>query len=105
MSYPKDILSTRAVVKTGLYAILPRGGLVNNVLPGVTGAKVSIVASPKLGASFVQYVIETEAGAAAQEPLCAETGVDSIVVFEIKIWTTCIYIKIKIIIKFWRIFH
>lgn len=79
MSYPKDILSTRAVVKPGLYAILPRGGLVNNVLPGVTGAKVSIVASPKLGASFVQYVIETEAGAAAQEPLCAETGVEGFI--------------------------
>lgn len=34
MSYPKDLLSTRAIVKPGLYAILPRGGLVNNVIPG-----------------------------------------------------------------------
>ena len=79
MSYPNDILSTRAIVKPGLYAILPRGGLVNNVLPGVEGAKVSIVASPKLGASFVQYVIEAEAGAAAGEPLCSEEGVEGFI--------------------------
>lgn len=76
MSYPNDILSTRAIVKPGLYAILPRGGLVNNVLPGVEKAKVSIVASPKLGASFVQYVIEAEAGAVAREALCQEKGVE-----------------------------
>ena len=79
MSYPNDILSTRAIVKPGLYAILPRGGLVNNMLPGVEGAKVSIVASPKLGASFVQYVIEAEAGAAAKEPLCNEAGVEGFI--------------------------
>ncbi len=77
MSYPKDVLSTRAIVKPGLYAVLPRGGLVNNVLPGVEKAKVSIVASPKLGASFIQYVIETEVGGCAKEPLAAEKGVES----------------------------
>lgn len=77
MSYPKDVLSTRAIVKPGLYAVLPRGGLVNNVIPGVENAKVSIVASPKLGASFVQYVIEAEAGGCAKEPLAAEAGAES----------------------------
>lgn len=77
MSYPQDLLSTRAIIKPGLYAILPRGGLVNNIIPGVTDCKISIVASPKLGAGFVQYVIEAEAGAAAAAPLAAEAGAES----------------------------
>lgn len=79
MSYPKDVLSTRAIVKPGLYAVLPRGGLVNNVIPGVENAKVSIVASPKMGAGFVQYVIEAEAGGCAKEPLAAEKDVESFI--------------------------
>lgn len=77
MSYPQDILSTRAVVKPGLYAVLPRGGLVNNVIPGVENAKVSIVASPKLGAGFVQYVIEAAADGEAKMPLAAEKDAES----------------------------
>ena len=79
MSYPKDVLSTRAIVKPGLFAVLPRAGLVNNVLPGVENAKVSIVASPKLGASFVQYVIEAEADGCAKKPLAAEPDVESFI--------------------------
>lgn len=62
MGYPSDILATRAVVKHGTYAIVPPTGLVNNVIPGIEGCKVSIVASPKMGASFVQYVIEAQKG-------------------------------------------
>lgn len=58
MPYPTDILSTRAIVKHGSYAVIPPDGLVNNVVPGIEGCRVSIVASPKMGASFVQYVIE-----------------------------------------------
>ena len=58
MPYPTDILSTRAIVKHGSYAVIPPDGLVNNVVPGIEGCRVSIVASPKMGAGFVQYVIE-----------------------------------------------
>lgn len=58
MPYPTDILSTRAIVKHGSYAVIPPAGLVNNVVPGIEGCRVSIVASPKMGAGFVQYVIE-----------------------------------------------
>ena len=43
MSYPKDLLSTRAVVKPGLWAVIPKTGLVNNVIPNIIGGKVSIV--------------------------------------------------------------
>ena len=55
MSYPEDLLSTRAVVKPGLWAVIPKTGLVNNVIPNIIGGKVSIVCSPKMGASFTQY--------------------------------------------------
>ena len=60
MSYPKDLLSTRAIVQHGRYAIIPPEGLVNNQLPYFEKCNTSIIASPKLGASFVQYLIEME---------------------------------------------
>lgn len=58
MGYRNDLLGTRAEVHPGLWAVIPPDGLVNNVIPYITGCKVSIVASPKMGASFVQYVVE-----------------------------------------------
>ena len=58
MGYRKDLLATRAQVKPGLWAVIPPDGLVNNVIPYITGCKVSIVASPKMGAGFVQYVVK-----------------------------------------------
>lgn len=63
MGYPNDLLSTRAIVKPGLYAVIPPTGLVNNVIPGIEGCKISIVASPKMGAGFVQYIVEASLGA------------------------------------------
>ncbi|MDF2568007.1 MAG: (S)-ureidoglycine aminohydrolase [Oscillospiraceae bacterium] len=60
MSYPSDLLSTRAVIKPGLFAVIPKEGLVNNVIPYIQKCKVSIVASPKMGANFVEYVVTAE---------------------------------------------
>jgi (S)-ureidoglycine aminohydrolase len=77
MSYPKDLLSTRAVVKPGLWAVIPPDGLVNNVVPGIEGCRVSIVASPKMGASFVQYVVEAKPDGGAALPWAAEDMVES----------------------------
>ncbi len=77
MGYPTDLLSTRAVVKPGLWAVIPKEGLVNNVIPFIKGCKVSIVASPKMGASFVQYVAEASAGAHTTRPFAAEKGIES----------------------------
>lgn len=77
MSYPSDVLSTRAIVKPGLYAIIPQAGLVNNVIPAIQNCRVSIVASPKMGASFVQYIVEAEPGAVSLAPLAGETGIES----------------------------
>lgn len=79
MSYPKDLLSTRAVVKPGLWAVIPKTGLVNNVIPNIKGGKVSIVCSPKLGASFTQYVIEADKGCHTTEAFAAEERIESFI--------------------------
>lgn len=68
MGYRNDLLSTRAQVKRGLWAVIPPNGLVNNVIPYITGCKVSIVASPKMGASFVQYVVKATAEGKTTSP-------------------------------------
>lgn len=58
MGYPNGLLSTRAVIRPGKFTIIPPQGLVNNIIPGFVNCRTSIVASPKYGASFVQYVLE-----------------------------------------------
>jgi len=78
MSYPSDILSTRAVIKHGDYALIPPTGLVNNVVPGIENCRVSILASPRLGASFAAYVVLAEPGKGRTTvPFAAEDGVES----------------------------
>jgi len=79
MGYPKDILASRAVVKHGSYAVIPPEGRVNNVVPGIEGCRVSIVASPKMGASFVQYVIEAEKNNGTVKPFGAEPGIETFI--------------------------
>lgn len=79
MGYPKDLLSTRAVVKPGLWAVIPKEGLVNNVIPGIKGCKVSIVASPKMGASFVQYIIEADQNGGTTELFGSEQNIESFI--------------------------
>ena len=68
MGYPADLLSTRTVIKPGLFAVIPKDGLVNNVLPFLTGCRTSILASPKMGASFVQYVSYVEPNGGTNAP-------------------------------------
>lgn len=79
MSYPKDLLSTRAVVKPGLWAVIPKDGLVNNVIPIIKNCRVSIVASPKMGASFVQYVVNAEDGGKTIKPWADEPDTESFI--------------------------
>ena len=76
MSYPADILSTRAVIRHGSYAIIPPTGLVNNVVPGIEKCRVSIVASPKMGAGFVQYIIEAGKDGGTITAFGAQPGVE-----------------------------
>ncbi len=79
MSYPSDILSTRAVIKHGHYAVIPPEGLVNNVVPGIEGCKISIIASPKMGANFVQYIITAGKGGKTTKTFAKEVGVESFI--------------------------
>lgn len=55
--YRKDLLSNRSVIKKGNYALIEPDGLVRNVLPGFENCDVTILGSPKLGASFVDYLV------------------------------------------------
>ncbi len=65
MTYPKDLLSSRAVLKPGLYALIPSTGLVDNVVPGFEKCRLSFLCSPKIGASFIQLLGEIQAGGRA----------------------------------------
>lgn len=62
MGYRNDLLSSRSIIRHGSYALVTLEGLVNNVIPYFEKSTISIVASPKLGASFVQYIVNMEAG-------------------------------------------
>lgn len=55
MGYPNDILTSRAVIEPGKYAIIPPEGRVHNVVPGFENCTMTILGSPKLGAQFVDY--------------------------------------------------
>jgi (S)-ureidoglycine aminohydrolase len=57
MGYPNDLLSSRSIIKHGKYALIAPEGLVNNVIPGFENCIISILGSPKLGASFVDYIV------------------------------------------------
>lgn len=60
--YPKDLLASRAVIERGNFALVPENGLVKNVIPGFEGCDVTILSSPKLGASFVDYIAAVAPG-------------------------------------------
>lgn len=62
MGYPQDLLSSRSIIKHGKYALIAPEGLVKNVVPGFEESDVSILSSPKLGASFVDYIITMHKG-------------------------------------------
>ena len=74
MAYPKDLLSTRAIVKPGMYAVIPKDGLVNNVLPCLENCRTSILASPKMGASFAMYVCDVQPDGGTVRPFGGAEG-------------------------------
>lgn len=80
MGYPKDFLTTRAVIKHGVYAVIPPEGRVINVVPGFEGFSITILASPKLGASFVQYIAKASPGAKTTRKF-GGNGVETFVYF------------------------
>lgn len=56
VGYQKELLTSRAVIKKDNYAIIPHDGLVQNAVPGFENVDISILGSPKLGATFVDYI-------------------------------------------------
>ncbi|WP_258358578.1 (S)-ureidoglycine aminohydrolase [Moorella sulfitireducens (nom. illeg.)] len=62
MGYPKDLLSTRAIIKPGKCALIPPEGRVNNVIPNLANCRASILCSPDLGAKFAFYTVEVMPG-------------------------------------------
>ena len=56
VGYQKELLTSRAVIKKDNYAIIPHDGLVQNAVLGFENVDISILGSPKLGATFVDYI-------------------------------------------------
>lgn len=61
MPYPIGHLKNRSVVKHGNYAVISPEGRVVNCVPGFADCKMTILATPKMGASFVQMIGTVEA--------------------------------------------
>lgn len=56
MGYPSSILESRSRIERGNFAVIPPEGMVMNQLPGFEQCEMTILATPKLGASFVDYL-------------------------------------------------
>lgn len=57
VGYRPELLHNRSVIKAGMFALLEPDGLVKNMIPGFENCDVTILGSPKLGASFVDYLV------------------------------------------------
>ncbi|MCS2171823.1 (S)-ureidoglycine aminohydrolase [Scandinavium sp. TWS1a] len=57
IGYRDDLLASRSIVRHGNYALLTPDGLVKNIIPGFEGCDVTILSTPKLGATFVDYLV------------------------------------------------
>lgn len=62
LGYPKDLLRTRSVIKKNNYCVIESDGIVKNTVPGYKECDVTILGSPELGASFVDYLVTLHEG-------------------------------------------
>lgn len=60
--YRENLLETRSIVKKDNYVVLTQDGLVNNSVPGYENCQVSILGTPAMGASFVDYIVTAKEG-------------------------------------------
>ena len=74
MGYPKDILSTRAILAHGRYALIPPEGRVNNVIPNLDKCLTSVLGSPEIGAKFAFYTILVSPEGGTSKDFCEEIG-------------------------------
>ena len=79
MGYPSDLLSSRAVVKPGMYAIIPPKGRVFNVIPGIEGCRMTILCTPKMGAGFVQHIGTALPGGGTTVPYGASGQIETFI--------------------------
>lgn len=54
--FPQGLLKNRSVVKHGNFAFITPEGRVINTVPGIVDCKMTILATPKMGASFIQMI-------------------------------------------------
>lgn len=57
VGYREDLLNTRSVIKKNNWVLLEPDGLVKNSIPGYENCDVTILGSPAMGASFVDYLV------------------------------------------------
>ncbi|MTD27044.1 (S)-ureidoglycine aminohydrolase [Erwinia sorbitola] len=83
--YPQDILASRSIIKRDNYALIPTDGLVRNIIPGFENCDVTILSTPKLGATFVDYVVTLHDGGGNREGFGGEEIETFVYVIEGKI--------------------
>lgn len=79
MPYPEGFLKNRSVFEPGKYAIISTEGRVINVIPGIKDCSLTILASPKLGANFVQMVGTVGIEGRTTIPYAREEGIESFI--------------------------
>lgn len=62
LGYREELLHTRSVVKKNNYVLLEPDGLVKNSVPGFVNCDVTILGSPAMGATFVDYLVSVYEG-------------------------------------------
>ena len=72
----ETILQTRAKVKKGHYALIPDTGYVNHTIPGIEDCLITVLVSPKIGASFVAYRFTAKPGGKTTVPFGKETDIE-----------------------------
>lgn len=72
----EEILTTRAKVKKGSYALVPLLGPVTNRIPEMVSCSVYILAAKELGADFVQYLVYAEPGCGTNQVFAGEEGIE-----------------------------
>lgn len=60
LGYRNDILANRSVVKKNNYALLEPDGLVKTSIPGFENCDITVLATPHIGASFVDYLLHIQ---------------------------------------------
>ena len=72
-----QLISTRARIVRGRYALLPPEGLVTNLLPEMPECDVRVLASRELGADFVQLIVTAKKGQGTVRKFAGQKGMEA----------------------------